>query len=194
MQRDGKVMIEANFVNKELISFSGYQEDAITPYITFTYLLFMELNFKIIRLINSKVSDRTFSFRVRVIEENAILPNLLIGVHDPIAVFGGTGAIHNNALYLVGSKNFRVSSTFIKNISIHAGYGVDILEARNHNFVGFFGGVSLKFYDYIELMTEYDSKYFNGGFRLILFDHLKFLAGLLRFRNFSGGAALNFQL
>ena len=33
---------------------------------------------------------------------------------------------------------------------MHAGYGLDVLPARTHNFVGFFGGMSLKMLNFLE--------------------------------------------
>jgi hypothetical protein len=49
MEEDGTLIVGANFVYKDLISFGSYQTDAFTPYITFTYLPFVELNLKITR-------------------------------------------------------------------------------------------------------------------------------------------------
>jgi len=44
MQKDGQLSIGTNFVHRELISFGGFAEDAYTPYVTFTYLPFVEFN------------------------------------------------------------------------------------------------------------------------------------------------------
>ncbi len=77
---------------------------------------------------------------------------------------------------------------------MHAGYGLDVLPARTHNFVGFFGGMSLKMLNFLELMSEYDGKRTNGGIRIKLFNHISFLGGYISYKYFSGGAAFNFQL
>ncbi len=197
MQKDGTVLVGANFVNKELISFSSYQQNAFTPYLTLTFLPFAEVSLKITRYVDQGVGDqalgdRTFSTRIRIVEEKDITPAIVIGLHDMMAVFGGTEAIHNNALYLVGSKNISLGLDY--NFSIHAGYGLDLLKADNHNFVGLFGGIDIKFFNTLELMTEYDGKRPNVGFRLKLFDHISILYGYINYKYFSGGAAFSFEL
>lgn len=199
MQKDGTVLIGTNLVSKELISFSGYERDAFTPYLTFTFLPFAEFNIKITRLINTNVytqgiGDRTFSGRIRIVEEKEIIPAIVVGLHDALTVFGGTEAIHNNALYFVATKNFGIGSKFFTNVLITAGYGLDILQARTHNFVGLFGGIDIKFFNTLELMTEYDGKRPNVGFRIKLFNHISLLGGYINYKHFSGGASFSFQL
>jgi len=199
IQADKQVNIGACFVNRNLISFGGFQKDAYTPYITMSYLPFAEFGVKITRLINHKsygqgIGDRTFSIRVRFIEEKEIMPAVLVGLHDVLTVFGGTEAIHNNALYIVATKNYKTGWNMMDNIMFNAGYGSDVLDAQNHNFVGVFGGVSFKFYSIFELMTEYDGKYTNSGIKLKLFNHISLIAGVLRLKHFSGGLSFNFIL
>lgn len=199
IQKDGQLTLGASFVDKELISFSGYKKDAFTPYLSVSYLPFAEFAIKITRIINYEgnrqgIGDRTFSARIRFLEEGEFIPAVLIGMHDIMTVFGGTEAIRNNAFYFVSTKNIKIDSKILDNVMLNAGYGADWFEAQNHNFVGLFGGVSFRLLDHIELMTEYDGKYTNGGIRLKLFDHLSLLAGALRFKNFSGSASVNFSL
>lgn len=199
MQKDGTVLIGASFVNKELVSFSGYQQNAFTPYLTLTFLPFAEISIKITRYVDEGVGDqalgdRTFSGRIRLIEEKEIVPAVVFGFHDLLAVFGGSEAIRNNALYLVGSKNILFNSKLINSISFHTGYGLAVIKAQHHNFVGIFGGINIKILNALELMTEYDAERFNTGFRITLFNHLKFLAGFLDMKHFSGGAGFSFQL
>ncbi len=199
IQRDGQLTLGASFVDKELISFSGYKKDAFTPYLSVAYLPFAEFAIKITRIINYEgnrqgIGDRTFSARIRFLEEGEFIPAVLIGMHDIMTVFGGTEAIRNNAFYFAATKNYKINSGILNNILINAGYGTDWFEAQNHNFVGLFGGVSFRLWNHIELMTEYDGKYTNGGIRLKLFDHFSLLAGVLRLKNFSGSASVNFSL
>lgn len=199
MQKDGEITIGTNFVDRTLISFSNYERNAFAPFLSFTFLPFLEMNGKITRLINSNtnfqgIGDRTISLRLRFVEESEYFPGLLFGFHDIAGVYGGDEAIRNSALYIVGSKNFKVSSKFLSNISIHAGFGSDVVKAQHHNFVGLFGGIDLKFFNSIELMTEYDGAHSNGGIRVKLFDHIIILGGFLRLRYFSGGLSYNFQL
>jgi len=199
MQRDGQLSIGTNFVNRELISFGGFAEDAFTPFITFTYLPSVEFSLRITRLIKSRVTtqgigDRTLSVRIRFIEEGEVLPAFAFGLHDALAVFGGSGAIHNNALYIVSSKNISLHSFLIESISLHAGYGSDAIKADTHNFVGLFGGLSLHLLNHFELMTEYDGKRANCGLRIKYFDHLSLLGGFIGYKYFSGGASFFFTI
>lgn len=199
MQTDATITIGTNFVNRELISFSGYSQNAITPYITFSFLPFIEFNIKITRYVEHGVGDqalgdRTISTRLRVYEETQFFPSIVFGIHDIFTVFGGVEAIHNNALYVVLTKSISTGFKVVNNISITSGYGTDILEARTHNFVGIFGGISFHLFGTIEFMNEYDGKRFNGGIRLKLLDHFTLLGGFLNYKHFSGGASFNFSL
>lgn len=198
LQNDGTVSIGVNYLDKELVSFSGHKDNAFTPFVTLTYLPFVELSFRITRLIKSEITtqgigDRTISARFRITEEEKYFPSVLIGFHDLLAVFGGEGAIHNNALYLTASKHINFDSP--KNfLGLHIGYGTDAVKANTHNFSGIFGGINLKLFDMLELISEYDSERFNGGIRLSLFQHISLLGGFIGFKSFSGGAAFNFVL
>lgn len=198
LQNDGTVSLGVNYLDKELVSFSGYKDNAFTPFVTLTYLPFAEFSFRITRLIKSEITtqgigDRTISARFRITEGKKYLPSLLIGFHDLLAVFGGEGAIHNNALYLTASKHINFDSS-INFIGLHIGFGTDAVKANTHNFSGIFGGINLKFFDMLELISEYDSERFNGGIRLSLFHHISLLGGFIGFKSFSGGAAFNFVL
>jgi hypothetical protein len=199
MQTDKQVTFGVIYEDKSLISFSDYQRNAITPYFNFTFLPFVEISGKITRLINSNnqvegIGDRTISMRIRLYEEGEDIPSILFGIHDLGAVYGGDEAIRNNALYLVCSKHFDLDSKIFNQISLHAGFGSDLLNAQHHNFVGLFGGIDLKIYKAIEFITEYDGLHSNTGLRLKLFDHISLLGGFLQYKYFSGGAAVNFQL
>jgi hypothetical protein len=199
MQKDGQLNIGINYLDKSLIAFSGYQRSAFTPYFSITFLPFFELSGKITRLINSNnsnegIGDRTISMRFRLFKETDNYPSLVVGLHDIAGVYGGNQAILNNALYVVCSKKMEFESILIDRVSIHTGYGLDVLEAQHHNFVGLFGGIDLEFFNMIELMTEYDGTHSNGGMRLKLLDHVSLLGGFLRYKYFSGGATINFQL
>lgn len=198
LQNDGTVSLGVNYLDKELVSFSGFKDNAFTPFVTLTYLPFAEFSFRITRLIKTEITtqgigDRTISARIRIIEEEKYLPSVLIGFHDLLAVFGGESAIHNNALYLTASKHIKFDSS-INFIGLHIGYGTDAVKANTHNFAGLFGGINFKIFDMLELIGEYDSERFNGAVRLSLFRHISLLGGLMDFKNFSGGAAFNFVL
>ncbi len=196
--KDRVVTAGASIVDKKLVSFSGYKVDAVAPYISVIFLPFVEISIRITHLFDSQIitqglGDRTISTRVKLLNENKYLPSLLVGIHDLLAIYGGTGAIHNNASYLVVSKHINLNS-FINDIGIHSGYGTKIFKANNYNFDGFFWGVSIQLFKLSELMFEYDAMYFNTGMRLTLLDKIKLLAGLIGMKKFSGTLSYSFQL
>lgn len=198
MSQDGTVSIGSSYLSKEYVPFSGYNDNAVTPYLTFTFLPFAEFSVRITKLINSKITtqgigDRTFSMRVRLLKEKQYMPGVVIGLHDLMAVYGGSDAVYNNSLYFVASKHFDISS-LIDNIGIHIGYGSDIIEARTYNFVGLFGGVSVSILNSLEIMGEYDAERFNAGLRITLFNYIKLLGGFMEMKHFSGGASVSFVL
>lgn len=199
IQRDGTVTAGITYLNKELLSFGNFKYNAYTPFIALTFLPFVELSMKLTWLIdypleNQGIGDRTFNLRVRLIEEGNATPAVLVGFHDLFAVFGGTDAIHNNALYAVGSKNISLDSKILNSFSLHAGFGLSALKAANHNFVGAFGGVSFKILNVFELMAEYDGKKANSGLRVRLLNHISLLGGYLNNKYFSGQTSIYFQL
>ncbi|MEW6557947.1 MAG: YjbH domain-containing protein [Elusimicrobiota bacterium] len=197
--KDSEVTVGASFVDKKLISFSGYNEDAITPYITVNFLPFIEFSVRITHLLDSIITtqgigDRTVSIRIRLVEENEYVPSILVGLHDIIGIYGGAEAVRNNALYLALSKHLTISSKIINKVSLHTGYGTDIINAQNHKFIGLFGGISCSFLSFIELIGEYDTIRFNSGVRIALFNKIKLLAGFIDMKKFSGSLSYSFQL
>ena len=196
---DSKISFGTNYWNKDLVSFGNYQHDAVNYFLSLNFLPFIETSFRITRLngLPSKnfqaIGDRTVSIKIKLVEESHILPALSIGVHDLFTVFGGQDAVHNNASYLIATKNFNFD-LFISNIAITVGYGADILKAANHNFVGLFGGSSLRLFEYFDLILEYDSKRLNGGIKAKLFNHFNMLLGAIDFKYVSGGISYSFQL
>lgn len=199
MQNDKQVTIGTNYVHKSLISFGGYKLDAFTPFISINFLPFVEISGKITRvkrLINDKqgIGDRTISVRIRLLNENNSIPSITIGLQDLAGIYGGPEAVRNNALYIVLSKHILLKNNNNLDFGLHAGYGLDRIKAQHHNFVGLFGGVSLKLFHTLEIMGEYDGKYSNTGIRVHLFDRFSILGGLLQLKHFSGGAAFSFVL
>ncbi|MFA5806379.1 MAG: YjbH domain-containing protein [Melioribacteraceae bacterium] len=198
MQPDRQVSFGVSYIQRDYVSFGSYRYDAYSPYVTISFLPFVEASVRLTRLINLQgsgqaIGDRTPSVRLRFIEEGQYSPAIVLGMHDLLGVFGGESAIHNNALYVVTSKHIATTS-FLSEIGFHLGYGVDWIKADNHNFVGLFGGIDFKFFNTLELMTEYDGTHSNGGIRVKFFDHITLLGGWLRWKYFSGGAGVSFGL
>ncbi|MDQ7818407.1 MAG: YjbH domain-containing protein [Melioribacteraceae bacterium] len=198
LNNDGVVTTGVSFVNKEIVSFGGFGEDAVTPYLTINYLPFAEFSIRITRLINSEITtqgigDRTISARIRFLEESKNIPSIVLGLHDLVSVYGGSSAVHNNALYVVASKHLSINY-LLNDISFHLGYGTDLMKAQTHNFLGLFGGLSLTVFKALELMFEYDTKSFNSGCRLTLFNQFRLIGGFIDNKYFSGGVSFSFIL
>ena len=198
MQKDRQLTIGVSILDKSIVSFGDYQKKSYTPYLSLSFLPFVEIGGKITRFVDNEnnsheaIGDRTFSVRVKVYNESEYIPSVLVGLHDLATVYGGEGAVHNNSLYIVCTKNFEVLPKFA--IVGTVGYGTDFLNARTHNFVGLFGGIDLKIYSCLELIMEYDGIHSNGGVRVELFNCIYCIGGFLQYKYFSGGAGFKILL
>jgi hypothetical protein len=77
-------------------------------------------------------------------------------------------------------------------IDVHLGYAPALMEAGNRQLDGIFYGVDYRPCRWINLMGEYDTRYFNAGARLNCGKHLSFNAGLINGDSFAGG--VNYRL
>jgi hypothetical protein len=92
--------------------------------------------------------DISFAFKYQLPFYHEYLPNIAIGVQDPV----GNGRYKSK--YLVASKK-------ISFIRASAGYGFD-----SDRLDGLFGGAEVKLTDFAYILGEYDSKETQVGFRL----------------------------
>jgi len=191
MPRDGEISFGLNLINKKyLVLFDSNKEyHGMANFMTLGYLPFLEISARLTRLLNhpqpQALGDRMVSVRLRLFKENEFFPSIVLGLHDPV------GNKHFNASYLVASKNFRPSHT---TMDFHLGYGVEWIEAAQHQFIGLFGGISLSPTPFIALMLEHDSEKFNCGMRMSILDHVEILLAFLNFDTFSGGISYKFRL
>ena len=192
VQQDADFSFGVNFLNKRHLSYFGGQEHTNAYFVTIGYLPFLEIGLRYTRALHpgpASVGDRMVSVRLKLMSEKSLAPSLVVGAHD----FFSTVGAHFNALYLVASKTlpgqFASGTT-----ALHLGYGVDWKDARNHQFVGLFGGVSWSPGRFVDLMLEYDSERVNGGLRLYLLNHVALLVGLENFDSMSGGLSYKFRL
>ncbi|MBU1101981.1 MAG: YjbH domain-containing protein [Bacteroidetes bacterium] len=201
----GELLFSISSLDKRFNGVGEYKYNAVVGYLNFGFLPFMEVGLKLTYPFDhprSALGDRTFYFRIKFINETENLPQIVLGVHDPIGPGGGDNAIHNNSLYLVATKHFAVSK--MNDISLTLGYGSDLIKAEVHQFIGLFGGASFDFLSHRQtdslftidysLLLEYDAERFNGGVRITLFDHVKILAGLMEMRYLSGGVSVSMKL
>ena len=194
---DGKLTIGASFYNKNYLNIYDTHYNGLGTYITFGFLPFVEVSFRTTRLLNytpgtQSLGDRMASIRIRLIEEGKILPSFLFGAHDFLR---STDALtsYNNSTYFAATKNFSLSGNNLI-LKIDLGYGLQLQNSREYQFDGLFYGVSFNIYKTIELMVENDTKRFNSGVRVNLFDRISCTAGLMNIRYFSGTVSYSLVL
>ena len=191
---DGTVSIGGGFVNRKYTDFVDGRFHYTPYFVSVAYFPFLEVSLRFTRPIGQEgigqdLGDRMISLRVQVLRERDTRPALLVGLHDIVS----TTAPKFNALYIVASKH--VASTAVTGpIDVHLGYGTNWYEARRHEFVGFFGGISVSPLPFTDLLLEYDGEIPTGGVRLKVLGRLQLLAALQNFDTFAGGATLSFRL
>lgn len=135
--------------------------------------------------------DRILNFKFILLKEKEILPQISIGMQDVV------GTRFHNSSYIVGTKTIALKRTF--NFLLNAGYGCKLNDwiqgdGRNHHFIGFFGGAEIGIKNTIFLVSEYDAKNVNSGFRLVLRDWLHLNFSWLDMKTPSAGFSLKFTI
>lgn len=195
LTKDGELNAGVSFFNRkyfEYREFSG-KEDAVFYYLNLGYLPFLELGLRITSLAQHPrlvggVGDRMVNIKIRLFKENEIIPNIVVGLHDILGVLHRDSSTHFNSLFLVLTKN--LDKFLFEKVSFTLGFGSSMLKARGHQFVGIFGGVSVKIFSFLEFLSEYDAKRFNLGIKIKFFNRLTFIGGVQNFEAFSGGLIL----
>lgn len=192
---DGKFVVGVNWQSEKYIkSNKGY--DRIIGFVNLGFLPFIEAGLRITypyKFTNHAIGDRMPFIRFRLIEQTNYLPNLVLGAHDFVGVFGGTDAINFNSLYLVSTRNGVIDfNNFSTDVTL--GYGVDWLKAEYHQFVGLFGGIKSTVFHNYSFILEYDSERINLGTEIILFNKFKILIGLMDVKEVQGGFSYTIQL
>ncbi len=135
-------------------------------------------------------SDRMISGKFILFEEKELIPQLSIGIQDII------GTRFHNSTYIVASKNIEVKSF---DFTLNLGYGSKINElvfgdARDHHFIGVFGGATIGFKKTILLMAEHDAKDLNAGLRIAIKDWLFLDYCMLNMKESCVGFSLKFVI
>ncbi|MGK9477963.1 YjbH domain-containing protein [Melioribacter sp. OK-6-Me] len=190
---DGEVSPGVNFIDRHYTDYSKGERDLLNVFVTINYLPFVELGFRATRQLNyhgkGHTVDRMFNVKIKIYDENEYLPTLALGFNNPYSTI--ENANHFNSTYFVAAKQI---DTEVGDFITVIGYGIDIINAADYQFIGLFGGLSFKPYDFIELIVENDAERFNGAIRLNFFEHIHLLAGLMNFSDFSGGFSFSFRL
>lgn len=192
---DREVSFAFAYVDKRISVLENGSSPNLRTIISMNYLPFLEINLVLNNLVNSDSphqanGDRQSSFKL-ILTDLGIFPNLAFGVYDALGSLEG-GGVHSDFLYFTSTKTFDIYRAVKVEMSI--GYARGIYHVQSTGLHGLFGGLSIKFLNSIELMTEYDGKRPNIGMRLSLFDHISILGGYLDYKHFSGGASVSFQL
>ena len=135
--------------------------------------------------------DRILNFKYLLFKEKKILPQLAIGMQDIV------GTRFHNSSYIIGSKAIALNRAL--KITFNLGYGCklnDLIlgDASNHHFIGFFGGGEIGIKNTIFLVSEYDAKDLNAGFKLAIKDWLKLSFSWMDMKTPSAGLSLKFTI
>jgi hypothetical protein len=198
---DKSINIGYNQLHKKYQDFYHGKYDLDVGFIDIGFLPFMEVGIRITRPRGFKnpesktTWDRMIAARVLPIKETKFFPGIAIGFQNFFTTGDNGGASHFNSTYIVASKNFEIKNWF-ENLGITAGYGSDIIQASDYQFIGIFGGIEITpvKLEFLQLILEYDAEKFNAGARLTLFKHLILLAGYEGLDAFSAGFSYRFYL
>lgn len=149
-------------------------KDARLLFANFSFLPFMEITFGINKPYNVKdkgLGDRTIITRFQLLKERKHLPAVLVGLHD---TFTKSSFVNTN--YLVLSKTFSPNKGWA--IISHLGYGIKIIDAKDHTLLGIFGGATLH-WKFLGVSIEYDADRINTSVKLNIKDRVYLKATLL---------------
>ncbi|MFC2084986.1 YjbH domain-containing protein [Bacteroidota bacterium] len=194
--RDGSISVGVYFINKEYSVLEKGKRHNIRNNITISFLPFWEISLILNNLLNSSdpnqgIGDRMISTKFTIINEFNYYLAIAIGFHDILTSSSQYLTSRENAAYIVASKSYCIEN-FIFGFSV--GHGWDLMNAGGYKFLGLFGGIDLKYAKTFSILVEYDAERFNGGIKLIMFDHVTLLIGLMNLASWNGGVSFNFQL
>lgn len=192
--KDGEINIGTYYIPYRYSEEKGFDREAIAYFGSFGFLPFIEMSLRFTKRLGPEyaLGDRMFSFKLRFINESKYFPAIAIGAQD---FFHSTESRTNryNSLYVAVTKNI-IFGKILNSISATAGYGSDIIKANGYEYIGFWGGISFRLINHIELMFENDARFYNCGMRVKLFNHFYLLGGYRELKYFSGGGGVYFTL
>jgi hypothetical protein len=180
------VALGLNLVNRRYHGYenAGFdQHPALVEFASVGFLPFVEVGLRLTRITGvprQALGDRMASVRLRLLEEAARRPAVVLGAHDLV----GTRRFHT--IYVVGSKSVAMVP-WVGDVRLHLGYGGDPLSLRRRasGLSGAFGGISVAPAGGVSLMAEYDTEHVNAGARL----HIWRFALLVAAQNLDGFSA-----
>lgn len=201
IMEDKTVMIGFNHLPKEYSQYGNYQYNNLAGFATVTFLPRLELMFRYTSMLNAGVGrsdtnffmDRMVSARFLLLRETDGRPSILFGLHDP-----GKNvdlAVNNNfsTNYLAASKH--TEFLFLKT-GWHIGYAFDFLKQKAITHRGLFGGISVSHsrFSALQFILEYDSFYWNQAVKLLLFNRIQLMGGLINMDEPATGISYRIQL
>ncbi len=197
LSKDKSFKFGYNQLNQKANFYQGkYRLDV--GYVNIGYLPILEVGIRITRPRDFKTEkkttwDRMIALRSQMLKEKKYFPAVVIGFQG---FYTSTqSASFFNSTYLVMTKNFPIKNIF-KNIGLTLGFGSDIIPATTYQYIGLFGGVKITPHHikWLDLMVDYDAKYWNAGTRITILNHFNMLAGLECLKYFSWGVSYQFLL
>jgi hypothetical protein len=191
---DGHVMAGVSYYPKQELAYSNYQYDAFAPFVSCTFLPFMEVSLRITRMFGREnyTFDRMPSVRLQPLKEKKYLPAIVIGANDFIT----TGNARNfGAFYAVAGKNLKLKK-LQTNIEINGGYAYALQKSNKPDLDGVFYGVKIHHLKLpqVKAMVEYDSRIWNYGISVLLFKRLYIQNSLLNGKHWAGNIVYEVQL
>ncbi len=187
---ENKFTLGCSFINKNAASYSNYNYHNMVTYMTLGFLSFSEISLKLTRNIDyphpQALGDRAFTIRIKLLKNSDYLPTIAVGYHD-ITTVSNSKSKHFNSINIVASKNIYLLNPKQK-LEIVLGYGFDFMKASEHQFRGFFGGISFNIpfnmINYLDLqgLLEYDAKEFNSGINIRIIKKIKLLLGSINMK------------
>jgi len=195
MRKDGTFIVGANYLPTGFTS-SVFPYNTGNYYFNITFLPFLEVTYRLTLMqlqFQDKSNfneDRSFGLRIRILKEKKYIPAIILG-GDDIYTTNAKGNNYFGSSYIVGTKTIEWNNNLV---SLNFGAGFNSFEKENLN--GYFGGISYSphFFKPLNLKAEFDTKAFNFGASLLLFDSF-FLYGFVNnCEHFVGGIAYHIYL
>ncbi|WP_163211507.1 YjbH domain-containing protein [Bacteroides sp. 519] len=165
-------------------------------FVNMTFFSFLEINYKCTLIKGDFMSnkykfreqDRSFSAKLRLLQEGKYLPAIAVGVNDPLK----QGMNYFASLYGVLTKNLLPKSEHKLALSLGYYHGLNSSTLQD----GLFGGIRYTpaFLKQISAMAEYDSQGFNLGIAAKVWKHLSMHIFTHEFKCVSGGIRYEYTL
>jgi hypothetical protein len=191
MPPDGSATVGVHWVDPRYHRSPYGDNTAVYEFADIAFLPFVEVGLRLTRVLDTPgqaLGDRMISVRLRVLEEGARTPAVVVGAHDLV----GTRIYHTT--YVAASREID-GVPLAGTVGLHAGYGGQWLgiRAKGEQFQGFFGGISVSPRPWISLLAEHDAERVNAGVRLRVW-RLNLLGAAYGMDGLSGGISYTHQL